>query len=372
MAAANGYDDSAPSTPTSASKKPKSYRRSDSTASGGSRSRSTTKELVLPPDDALMCPPSFASGLKPEQDVRDGSHLELRVQVRGDPDPQVVWTKNGKPLVSGEILEVKYKNGVATLTINEVFPEDAGKYACKATNAKGAIETTSVVRVVAGAKDKPSSKPVSNGSVNGSAASASSSKAAAGLRIFSHVKSAVVRDGEPVRLECTVAAGDAKYEVMWLHEEKEIKPGKDFAYKTVGNTHVLEIAEIFPEDAGTYTCEAFSDAGECFSTCTVSVEVPGDETQRPVFKTFPVSLTAERSKNASFVAELDQVVKEVIWMKDGKVLKDAPTKVKMTAAKTRLTLDVLNCSQTDSGQYAVIVVGEKGEAKAAFSLNVNN
>ena len=43
-----------------AKKKMKAYRRSDS--SGGNRSRSATKELALPADDSLMCPPTFLSG----------------------------------------------------------------------------------------------------------------------------------------------------------------------------------------------------------------------------------------------------------------------------------------------------------------------
>ena len=74
---------------------------------------------------------SFIAGLKPELEVRDGSFLELRVQVKGDPDPQITWTKDGKPLSSSEILEVKYKNGVGTVTVKETFPEDCGKYSCK-------------------------------------------------------------------------------------------------------------------------------------------------------------------------------------------------------------------------------------------------
>ena len=61
--------------------------------------------------------------------------------------------------------------------------------------------------------------------------------------------------------------------MVWLHNEKEIKPSKDFVYTNSGNKHVLEIPEIFPEDAGTYTCEAFNDVGECFSACTLVVEV---------------------------------------------------------------------------------------------------
>ena len=61
--------------------------------------------------------------------------------------------------------------------------------------------------------------------------------------------------------------------MVWLHNEKEIKPTKDFVYTNSGNKHFLEIPEIFPEDAGTYTCEAFNDVGECFSACTLVVEV---------------------------------------------------------------------------------------------------
>lgn len=58
---------------------------------------------------------------------------------------------------------------------------------------------------------------------------------------------------------------------MWLHNEKEIKPSNDFQYETDGDKYKLIITEIFPEDSGTYTCEAFNDAGEAFSSCTLIV-----------------------------------------------------------------------------------------------------
>ena len=76
--------------------------------------------------------------------------------------------------------------------------------------------------------------------------------------------------------------GAEQYDVLWLHNEKEIKPSKDFEYKSSGQTHSLVIQEIFPEDAGSYTCEAFNDVGECFSTCSLVVEVPGEEVRRHV------------------------------------------------------------------------------------------
>lgn len=68
-----------------------------------------------------------------------------------------------------------------------------------------------------------------------------------------------------------VGTGANKFDVVWLHNHKEIKPSKDFEYANVANVYTLKIAEIFPEDSGTYTCEAFNDAGEAFSSCSIFV-----------------------------------------------------------------------------------------------------
>ncbi len=141
---------------------------------------------------------------------------------------------------------------------------------------------------------------------------------------------------------------------------------------------MLQIPEIFPEDAGTYTCEAFNDVGECFSSCTLVVNVPSDEEAlkgHPSFTSFPRSHTAERNAVASFTAEVTGEVKEVAWFKDGKQMYESPMKNKITMGSGKsgrkvLSLDVMECGSTDSGQYAVIVSGDTGEAKAAFSLNV--
>ena len=332
--------------------KQKAYRRSDS---GGNRSRSATKELALPPDDSLMCPPSFLSGLHPELEVIDGTRLELKLSVKGDPNPQVTWTKDNKPIASNDIMEVKYKNGFASVIISEIYPEDAGRYACKATNAKGSVETSSRVKVMP--KSASAGSKAASGSVQ--------------PRVYKHVDSMVVKDGDPVKLECTLTC-DSSFDVVWLHNEKEIKPSKDFQYTTKGNTYILEIQEIFPEDAGTYTCEAFNDVGECFSTATLVVDVPGDEIPgAPKFKSFPKSLTVNKGDAAAFVASLDKAVESVTWMKDGRVMADVPMKIKINQNKTLLTLDIKDCGEADAGQYAVIASNSKGEIKSAFSLNAH-
>lgn len=47
-----------------------------------------------------------------------------------------------QPLSSSEVMDLKYKGGIATLTIKEVFPEDEGTYVCTATNSIGSVTTT--------------------------------------------------------------------------------------------------------------------------------------------------------------------------------------------------------------------------------------
>lgn len=51
-----------------------------------------------------------------------------------------------------------------------------------------------------------------------------------------------------------------------------MKQSKDFNIRQSGDNFELEIAECLPEDSGTYTCEAFNDSGETFSTGTILVK----------------------------------------------------------------------------------------------------
>ncbi|EEB20549.1 CAVP-target protein, putative, partial [Pediculus humanus corporis] len=234
-------------------KKPlKKYGAKLDSTSSPSRSRNTTKELILPPDDSLMCAPKFIKSLN-DLTVNDGDMLTLSCTIEGDPDPQCEWTKDGQILNSSDVIDLKYKNKIATLSIKEVYPEDEGEYVCKATNSLGVAQTKCKLTVksvpVASSQQKGSDKPP---------------------KIVDHLVSQYVKDGDPVVLQCRII-GSEKFDVVWLHNNKEIKPSKDFEYAHEANIYKLKINEIFPEDSGIYTCEAFNDAGESFSSCTLIV-----------------------------------------------------------------------------------------------------
>ena len=209
---------------------------------------------LVPPDDSLMGPPGFSGELPPNLSIKDGEMLCLKCTVKGDPEPQVSWFKDGEAISSSDIIDLKYRQGLASLTINEVFPEDEGMYCCKATNSLGTGETKCALKITPMAQQ-----------VNGKGGQGDKLP-----RITDHLKSHEVQDGASHTLSCKIG-GASKFDVVWLHNEKEIKPSKDFQYVTEGDKYLLKVAEVFPEDAGTYTCEAFNDIGETFSSCTLTV-----------------------------------------------------------------------------------------------------
>ncbi|XP_055385446.1 twitchin isoform X34 [Condylostylus longicornis] len=329
----------------------KRYGRLNSNVNGN-RSRSATKELIHPPDDASMVKPEFTKQLQ-DVTILDGEQLLLSCIVKGDPEPQITWHKNGKAISSSEVVDLKYKNGIATLTIHEVFPEDEGVYTCTATNSMGSIETKSKLTIKPMAKD--------------------STKRQTGAdkppKIVSHLESRFVKDGECVTLACRII-GAERFDVVWLHNNKEIKPSKDFQYTNEANIYKLQIAEIFPEDSGTYTCEAFNDAGESFSTCTINVLVPGEDAKQPQFIKFPTSVTCIEKEKATFECELSEEPLQLTWLKDGKQIDETSQRYKFLKDNSKYKFEIIKCEMTDVGQYQAKAIGKKGETFASFSINV--
>lgn len=190
-------------------------------------------------------------------------------------------------------------------------------------------------------------------------------------KVVSHLESRFVKDGEAVTLACRII-GAQKFDVVWLHNNKEIKPSKDFQYTNEANIYKLQIAEIFPEDSGTYTCEAFNDAGESFSTCTINVLVPGEEPKSPAFSKFPNSITVPAGEAAKFECELQENVLQLNWLKDGKPIEESSARYNLTMDGNKYNIEIVSCSVADSGQYQAKAIGKKGETFAAFSVNVSS
>lgn len=91
--------------------------------------------------------PSFITKLS-DRKVKDGEQLFLSVMVKGDPEPKIEWFKDGRKVVSSDVVDLKYRTGTATLTIEEAFPEDEGSYECVAINSEGKSTTKCFITII--------------------------------------------------------------------------------------------------------------------------------------------------------------------------------------------------------------------------------
>ena len=104
------------------------------------------EDMYEPVDEGEMIeqvPPEFVELLQP-QVVNDGDKAVLRCKVIGTPLPSITWFREGAEISPSSDFMPGYDtaNGICSLEIPEVFPEDAGEYACRAVNPYGEAVTT--------------------------------------------------------------------------------------------------------------------------------------------------------------------------------------------------------------------------------------
>lgn len=80
--------------------------------------------------------PIFKRQLK---DVRccDGDSVRLECHVEAEPQPIIIWEKDGRKLQQSNDFNTSYDGGRAILSIKRVYPEDEGEYKCIASNSIG-------------------------------------------------------------------------------------------------------------------------------------------------------------------------------------------------------------------------------------------
>ncbi|VDN60787.1 unnamed protein product [Dracunculus medinensis] len=91
--------------------------------------------------------PKFEKYLE-EKTVIAGSNIELKCQVCGNPEPKIVWIKDGERITSSRRRKIAFKDhGICILTIGQCNSDDAGIYLCSAQNSLGVDSTQTILTV---------------------------------------------------------------------------------------------------------------------------------------------------------------------------------------------------------------------------------
>lgn len=76
--------------------------------------------------------------------VKEGETVVLSTQIVGNPSPEIIWYKNGKPIKG---LPLKQDGHVNTLNLIQPQLTDSGEYLVTATNDMGKAETRATLTV---------------------------------------------------------------------------------------------------------------------------------------------------------------------------------------------------------------------------------
>ena len=90
-------------------------------------------------DNAPTMPPKFVRSIR-KAEVIEGSAAKFDVRVSGNPEPEIVWYKDDKPLKQDSKFRFEEDNGgVFSLFVNDVVAADEGLFKCEASNIKGEV-----------------------------------------------------------------------------------------------------------------------------------------------------------------------------------------------------------------------------------------
>ncbi|XP_041934296.1 myosin light chain kinase, smooth muscle isoform X1 [Alosa sapidissima] len=189
--------------------------------------------------------PVLLSGLE-DQTVMDGSLARMTVDVTGDPKPSVFWLHNGKEIMESEDFQFRQNGNECQLCIQDVFPEDSGKYIFVAWNHKGVVRTEAKLLV---------------------------QEPAGGTRPWFIIRPKPVVTAVPGRhvlISCAIA-GDPFPEFRWAKDGVDLASGGELRLVQKRNVVSLLIRRVASHHAGQYHIRLRNSVGQ--SSCTVMLSI---------------------------------------------------------------------------------------------------
>ncbi|KAJ7405279.1 hypothetical protein WISP_141139 [Willisornis vidua] len=327
--------------------------------------------------------------------VQSGTDVVLSCQIRGDPQPSILWEKDKNPIEPSGHYHMEAKGDLYSLLVSSASPQDSGLYICKAKNSIGETYAATTLRVEA-------AEPREEEGCSGSEAPA----------FLIAPSSMRVCRGEDVMFTCRVS-GQPCPVLEWEKDGHKLSDLFESSHFTVGQKpedwHFLKLFGARPPDGGVYVCRARSGSREALAAAVLLVEpqalldglpngsladspeplVERQQQQRqtagwhvgpeiwvpngilpgraPGAKAFAVSM----GKHAKFRCYVTGKPKpEIIWQKDGQPLAPGRRHLIYEDREGYCILKVLYCKPQDQGLYICTASNTAGQTLSAVQLQV--
>lgn len=187
------------------------------------------------------------------QVVTPGETVIMEAVVEAQPMASFQWYLGPVPLVSSSEVRITTLDNGSVLLIDEVTTKTAGPITCRAENAIGSVTSTATIEVVEETEWEETTELIYP-------------------RFVKRLSPVTVMDGEKVTFTCQVV-GKPIPKVQWFFNDQPVQEAKDVTISQDSEgICMLAISEVFPENAGEYTCRAVNKIGEAICKTSLIVE----------------------------------------------------------------------------------------------------
>lgn len=225
--------------------------------------------------------------------ANEGETVRFQCAVAGHPTPWVTWDKDNIVVTPSTRITVTEKEDLKILEITEVTLEDAGLYRVTLENEVGRVEATARLDVIG-----PRGYKAKAQNVRSYSASPSFRRRLAG---------SVGRLGGNITLACDIRSSPSPI-TSWYRNGELVVRTERISPTWDGETAMLEIENLEPEDAGVYTCVAENDAGKSYCSASLKVICDDDDEEAeclpPIFVEGIKDVVAEECHSAELQVRL--------------------------------------------------------------------
>ncbi|XP_034430179.1 myosin light chain kinase, smooth muscle-like [Hippoglossus hippoglossus] len=243
-----------------------------------------------------------------DQEATEGGQMTFTCQVSSAAVAMVTWLKDGRPVRTGPLLQQRQDGACLTLTLQRVRHVDQGMYRCQLTTADGPTIDSATWRLSVHKGPLPDGArssfvggvamlTIQNASCHHEGGlQGRRSEVTEAPRFIRRLTDLKVMDGSRVTMTVELT-GHPPPEVVWLHDGQEVAESEDFQLLREENRCTLLIQEVFPEDTGTYSVQAWNQHGDDSTQARLTVEEPQNGVQ-PWFITKPKPVSAAVGQHA--------------------------------------------------------------------------
>ncbi|VDK82636.1 unnamed protein product [Litomosoides sigmodontis] len=265
----------------------------------------------------VLVPPMIVESERVVQ-VKENATVTLECVVNGNPEPIIVWKRDGQLL---------HARG-SRFVIASSKASDSGRYTCEARNEAGKVSIDFEVDIFI----KPR---------------------------FRDLKAEVrVRDGERARLECKVD-GNPEPNITWMRGGRPIEDTTNVILSPRGQT--MMILKSRRADSGSYSCVAKNFAGEAEASFTVIVLIP-PHIDEQIDQNLRVVQGAQVIIHCPVQGNPKPKIK---WLYNGKSVE-----VDRASVIGETDLIIQGAKQYDSGRYTCFAENEVGILNTNYELEI--